>query len=126
MAALKSRLRLRLHPASYLTTHIFSAFRIEEMAVPHVENKIVFHAMGDWSVCIEAPNHGLAGDVNMHNDFVAYDFDEQYRASDDIVSVGVHAPVQNVFRSYAELDVFVRVGFHFISFVHWQGQPHPA
>ena len=59
-----------------VTTHIFPAFRIEEIAVPHVENKIVFHAMCDWSVCIEAPDHGLACDVNMHDDFVAHDLDE--------------------------------------------------
>jgi DNA-binding ferritin-like protein len=109
-----------------LTTHILSAFRIEEMAVPHVENKIVFNAMCDWSVCIEAPDHGLACDVNMHDDFVAHKLDEQHRAPDDIVSLSVGAPVQNVFRSYAELDVFVRVGFHFVSFVRWQGQRHPA
>ena len=96
------------------------------MAVPHVENKIVFNAMCDWSVCIEAPDHGLACDVNMHDDFVAHELDEQHRAPDDIVSSGVRAPVQNVFRSYAELDVFVRVGFHLVSFVRWQGQRHPA
>src|SRR6266849_7349370 len=120
-------------PASYsltatesLPTHIVSAFRIEEIAVPHVENKLVFRAMGDWSVGIETPNHGLACDVNMHDDFVAHDLDEQYRASDDIVSLGVRAPVQYVFRSYAEIEVFVRVEFHFVSFVRWQGQRHPA
>ena len=56
------------------------------MAVPHVEHKIVFHAMGDGSVGIEAPDHGLAGDVHMHDEFVAHELDEQYRASDDIVS----------------------------------------
>src|SRR6266508_3613575 len=33
------------------------------MAVPHVEHKIVFHAMCDWSVGIEAPDHGSACDV---------------------------------------------------------------
>jgi len=96
------------------------------MAVPHVENKIVFHAMCDWSVGIEAPNYGLAGDVNMHDDFVAHELDEQHRAPDDIISVGVRVSVQNVFRSDAEFEVSVRVGFHFVSFVHWQGQPHPV
>ena len=40
-----------------LPTHIVSAFRIEEMAVPHVENKLVFCAMGDWSVGIETPEY---------------------------------------------------------------------
>ena len=109
-----------------LTTHIFSTFRIEEIAVPHVENKLVFRAMCDGSVGIEAPDHGLACDVNMHDDFVAHELDEQYRASNDIVSVGVRGSVPHVFRSYAEIDVFVRVGFHFVRFVRWQGQPHPA
>src|SRR5207253_6838193 len=76
-----------------LPTHIVAAFRIEEMAVPHVEHKIVFRAKGDWSVGIEAPDHGVACDVHMHDEFVAHDFDEQYCASDDIVSVGVRASV---------------------------------
>src|SRR6266850_5744637 len=103
-----------------------SAFRIEEMAVPHVEHKLVFCATGDGSVGIEAPDHGLAGDVNMHDEFVAHDLDEQYRASDDIVRLGVRAFVQQVFRSYAEINVFVHVGLHCGRFVRWQGQPHPA
>src|SRR2546428_5435940 len=109
-----------------LTTHIFSTFRIEEIAVPHVENKLVFRAMGDGSVGIEAPDHGLACDVNMHDEFVAHDLDEQYRASDDIVRVGVRAPVQQVFRSYAEINVFVHVGLHCGRFVRWEGHRHPA
>src|SRR5437867_4465520 len=50
-----------------LPTHIVSTVRIEEMAVPHVEHKLVFRAMGDRSVGIEAPDHGLAGDVDMHD-----------------------------------------------------------
>ena len=96
------------------------------MAVPHVERKIVFRAKGNWSVGIEAPDQGLAGDVHMHDEFVTHDFDEQYRASDDIVSVGLRAPVPQVFRSYAELDVLVRVGLHLGCFVRWQGHRHPA
>jgi hypothetical protein len=104
-----------------LTTHIFSAFRIEEMAVPHVEQKLVFHAMGDWGVGVEPPNHGLACDVHMHNDFVAHELDELHRAPDDSVRVRVRAPVQDVFGSDAELDLFVRVGFHCVSLVCRQG-----
>ena len=89
------------------------------MAVPHVEHKLVFCAMGDGSVGIEAPDHGLAGDVNMHDEFVAHDLDEQYRASDDIVRLGVRALVQQVFRSYTEINVFVHVGLHCGRFVRW-------
>ena len=77
------------------------------------------NTMCDWSVCIEAPDHGLARDVNMHDDFVAHELDEQHRAPDDIVRVGVRAPVQNVFGSDAKLDVFVGVEFHFVSLVRW-------
>ena len=62
------------------------------------------------------PFHLLTGKMGtrpMHDEFVAHDLDEQYRASDDIVRLGVRALVQQVFRSYAEINIFVHVGLHF-------------
>src|SRR5712664_87793 len=44
---------MKICDTTSLTTHIFSAFRIEEIAIPHVENKIVFHAMCDCPECVQ-------------------------------------------------------------------------